>query len=276
MTSPKRELWRSLLHHLRATPTLARISFADLVAYRAEMVIWILTSTLPLVMLGLWNTVVAGAPIRGFDQPSMARYFAATLIVRQLTGAWLIWEMSWEIRTGAMSPKLLRPIHPLWTSAWNMAAALPFRMLILAPLIGGIIAWRPDLWRTPTEFEFAAFCVSVGLAWCLAFLVQAAFATLAFWFDQAVGIFGIWFGLYGVFSGYVAPLAMFPEKWSGILRWLPFRALLAIPVEIVGGWADTTTIWEGLAIQAFWTALFAVLTAILWTRGVRRYGAYGA
>ena len=269
-------LWSLIRIHLRATPTLARISFADLVAYRAEMVIWILTSTLPLVMLGLWNAVVEDGPVRGFDAQRIARYFAATLIVRQLTGAWLIWEMSSEIRTGALSPKLLRPIHPLWTAAWSMAAALPFRLLILAPLIGGILVWRPELWRTPSGFEFVAFCMSITLAWCLSFLVQATFATLAFWLDQSVGIFGLWFGLYGIFSGYVAPLAMFPESWAGVVRWLPFRAMLAIPVEILGGWADPQAVQEGLALQMFWTVFFAGLTRVLWTRGVRRYGAYGA
>ena len=36
---------------LRAWPTLWRVAVADIVAYRAEMVIWILSATLPLDMI---------------------------------------------------------------------------------------------------------------------------------------------------------------------------------------------------------------------------------
>jgi ABC-2 type transport system permease protein len=38
----------------RLYPQLLRTGFAEAVAYRAEFVVWMMTTTLPLVMLALW------------------------------------------------------------------------------------------------------------------------------------------------------------------------------------------------------------------------------
>ena len=62
-----------MTHLLRATPTLFRVGFADVVAYRAEMAIWVLTATMPLIMLALWNAVASQGPVAGYGQVEMAR-----------------------------------------------------------------------------------------------------------------------------------------------------------------------------------------------------------
>ena len=56
---------------LRALPTLLRVGVAETVAYRAEFLVWILTTTLPLVMLGLWTSVAAEAPFRGYTSSAI-------------------------------------------------------------------------------------------------------------------------------------------------------------------------------------------------------------
>lgn len=71
----------------RALPTVARVGLASIVAYRAEMIIWVLSATLPLVMLALWDAAAAHGPVAGMDQVAMARYFAVVLVVRHVTGS---------------------------------------------------------------------------------------------------------------------------------------------------------------------------------------------
>src|SRR5687768_11467924 len=173
-----------------------KVSFARLVAYRAEMAIWILTALMPVVMLALWNTVVAEVSIAGYGQPEIARYFVAALVVRQLTGAWLVWQLNYEIRSGGLSARLLRPVHPLWLDALWMLTALPLRLVILAPLVGGIVLWRPELLENPGAGAILLFVPSVMLAWALAFLVQALFGMIAFWMDRSEGLFGIWMSVW--------------------------------------------------------------------------------
>ena len=262
--------------YLRALPDIARVSFARLIAYRAEMAIWILTAMLPLVMLALWNTVVADEAVAGFGPQAVGRYFVAALVVRQLTGAWLVWQLNGEIRTGALSAQLLRPVHPLFVDAVWMFTALPLRLVILSPVVAAVLLWRPDLLALPSPTALLLFIPSVLMAWALEFMVQGIFGMLAFWLDRSEGLYGIWLGLWLVLSGYIAPLAVFPEWAQAALAWLPFRSMLAVPVELLGGFLTPQQAMVDLARQGMWVAIFALLTAAMWRRGLARYGAFGA
>jgi hypothetical protein len=123
----------------RAFPTLLRIGLAEAVAYRAELVIWVLTATAPLISMFIWDRVAEEGPLGGWGQGEMARYFLLTLIVRHITSAWVVWELNENIRTGGLSPMLLRPMHPLVFFVAQNLAAMPLRAVILAPLIVGVL-----------------------------------------------------------------------------------------------------------------------------------------
>lgn len=261
---------------IAALPTMMRVSAADHFAYRAEMVIWILTSILPLFMLALWNAVVADGAIAGFGQAEMARYFAATLVCRQLTGSWVVWELSFAIRTGRLSTWLLRPISPLWVYAVWMVTAMPYRIVILSPVVAALAWSRPDLLAWPGWAAFGLFCVSISLAWLMNFLIQCLIATVAFWLDKTDGLFGLWFAAWSVASGYLAPLALFPESVRTVLDLLPFRFMLALPVELLGGFVTPDEALGPIGLQLGWTAVMIVALTAAWRRGLRRYGAFGA
>lgn len=263
-------------HLLRALPTLLKVSLARHVAYRAEMTIWILTATLPLVMLALWNAVVGDAGIAGYGRAEIARYFVATLIVRQITGAWIVWELSYAIRQGTLSTQLLRPFPPLVDSAVWIAAAVPFRLFILTPIVGALVVWRPDLVAAPSALQAAQLVIALVEAWLLAFLVQCVFGLVAFWLDKSDSLFEMWMAVWGLLSGYVVPLAFFPDAVQGALRLLPFRAMVGLPVELLGGFVDPAQAWVDLAVGAGWVVAVWALVALLWRRGLVRYGAFGA
>lgn len=260
-------------HTLRATPTLLRVGFAEMVAYRAEMVVWILTATLPLVMLALWNAAAADGPLAGYGQAEFARYFTVTLVVRQLTGAWIVWDLNHGIRTGELSAYLLRPLNPLAFNLARTVSAVPFRLVVLAPILAALLWWRPDIAFLPSPGRALAGALSITLAFALSWLVQAMFGMLAFWFEQSLGIYNLWFAAYAFLGGYVLPLALLPPALGQVALWLPFQATLAAPVDILLGTADPL---PTLAVQAAWVGLALLAARSMWIRGLRRYGAVGA
>ncbi len=253
--------------------TFFRVALAEMVAYRAEMLIWVLSATMPLVMLAIWDAAVADGPVRGWGQVEVTRYFAVNLVVRHLTAAWVIWELNHLIRTGGLSTWLLRPIHPGWWSITETLAAWPMRLVILAPLVLGLILWRPELIFWPELANLFAFPLSVLLALWLMWSVQASFALLAFWIDQSMGFFSAWVALWGLLSGYLIPNALLPLSLGEAARWSPFYATLGAPVELLLGEAPIATT---LLLQLAWSMLSFLLLGVLWRRGLRRYGASGA
>jgi ABC-2 type transport system permease protein len=257
----------------RAFPTLLRVAVAEMVAYRAEMVIWILTSTLPLVMLALWNAASAEGPLQGFGQAEFARYFAVTLLVRQLTGVWVLWEMNHLIRTGGLSPQLLRPMNPLWWQFAETLAAIPWRLVVLGPVLAAVALWRPEIMFVPSVARIAGFAVSLTFALLVAWFVQTLFGALAFWFDQSLGLFQVYFFVWGLLGGYVVPLPLLPTSVAKVAAVLPFHASLGAPVEVLLGIAP---IGPSLAMQGAWVAVLGAASVRVWNAGVKRYGAVGA
>lgn len=262
-----------MIRIVRAFPTLLRVAVAEMVAYRAEMIIWILTSTLPLVMLALWNAAAANGPLQGFGQVEFARYFAVTLLVRQLTGVWVLWEMNHLIRTGGLSPQLLRPMNPLWWQFAETLAAIPWRLLVLGPVLGAVALWRPEIVFAPSLVQSLGFAISLAFALLVAWFVQCLFGALAFWFDQSLGLFQVYFFVWALLGGYVVPLPLLPEAVADVAMYLPFHASLGAPVEVLLGVAP---VGPTLLVQGAWVLALGVASSLVWRAGIKRYGAVGA
>lgn len=265
-----------VLRAVRAFPSLLRIGFSELVAYRAEVVIWILTASTPLIMLLVWDRVAEGGPVGRFGQDDFARYFSATLVVRQLTSAWVVWELNDQIRTGSLSAALLKPMHPLVFPAAESLSSMPIRVVVLIPLLLLIWLWRPGMGIQLTPDHLPILALSVPLAWATNYVVQCTFGSLAFWVDQSLGLYNVWFGIWSLFSGYLLPIELLPPGFAEVAHWLPFRAMLSVPIEIAAGMLRGTAALEALALQAFWLAVALLVLRAVWRRGVGRYEAYGA
>jgi ABC-2 type transport system permease protein len=104
---------------------------------------------------------------------------------------------------------------------------------------------------------------------------MAVIGSLAFWVESSGAIFELWLGLFGVFSGYLVPLELFPRWLEQGARFLPFRYMLAFPVEMVIGMTSRGTALRELALQWVFIGLLAVGARLAWRVGLRRFAAFG-
>ncbi|HEX7840244.1 MAG TPA: ABC-2 family transporter protein [Kofleriaceae bacterium] len=259
---------------LRALPTLLRIGVAETVAYRAEFLVWILTTTQPLIMLGLWTRVAREAPFQHYTSADFVAYFLACLIVRQLTGNWVAWQMSEEVRSGAMAMRLLRPLHPFFAYAASHAAAIPFRSIIALPVAVVLLASSGAGSLTTDPVQLALLVPSIALAWLLTFALMFSIGALAFFLTQTMAITNLYFALFSLFSGYLMPLS-FLGPIAGIARWTPFRFMLSAPVELMTGSLAREDLARLLGGQLAWTAAALAGALAVWRAGVRRFEAVG-
>lgn len=264
----------TLARSLRAWPTLLKVSFAEAVAYRAEFLIWILTTTMPFIMMALMTSLAREAPVKGYGVEEFTAYYLATLLVRLLTGAWVVWEMTQEIRQGTMALRLLRPIHPFVSYASDNLAALPLRGMLAIPLIGAILFFASEgVTRSPTSWALAL--VAIFDAWLLNFLVMCCIGCLAFLVESATSVFEVWLGIWVLLSGYLVPLDLFPPWVEQTTGWLPFRLMLDLPVGILIERHDHQAALLGIGMQWLWILAFGALATFLWRLGMRRFQAFG-
>lgn len=259
----------------RAFPTLLRVGVAAALAYRAEMLIWMLTTTMPLVSLALWSAVAASAPVGRFGARDFSAYFLAILIVRQLTGSWLVWEMNMDIKSGALSQRLLRPIHPLFSYAAENLAALPLRAALCLPIAVVALVTTSGERLQPTALELGLWVLSLVGAWAINFFTMALIGSLAFVIDSSTAVFEVYLAAFMVLAGYLVPIELFPSWLSDLARVLPFRYSLAFPVELITGLLDPGRALTELAVQWAFAVASAAAALVAWRAGVRRFSAFG-
>ena len=255
-------------------PTMLRVGFSALMAYRGEVFIWILTTTMPLIMYAMWSTIAREAPVGRFDESTFAAYFLSTLVVRQLTSAWIVWELNYTIRNGELSALLLRPVHPLLFFAAQNLGAVPFRAAILLPLAITAYLLIPAMQFELDPLHLALYFMTIFFAWLLIFLVQSMFGLLALYTQQSLSFQEAWFGLWSLLSGYLIPLELMPSV-QRFANWLPFRSMGSLPTEILLGHLEGPALLQGLGAQAMWIVIVLILVRVTWSRAIRRFEAFG-
>jgi len=226
-------------------------------------------------MLALWTAVAREAPVGRFGESEFRAYFLATLVFRMLAASWVVWDMNFEIRQGTVSARLLRPVPPLLSYAAQQAAAFPLRLALATPVVVASLAWIGKEPLTGDPLQIAALPLLMLGAWAITFSVMALIGSLAFFWQSALGLFDLWLGLYFVFSGYLMPLELLPERLQSVVMWLPFRYMLSFSVEVSLGLVDRGETVAGLLIQWCYVGVLAALAWLVWRAGVRRYSAFG-
>jgi ABC-2 type transport system permease protein len=259
----------------RALPVLLRVGFAEAVAYRAELLVWILSTTMPFVMLALWSAVARDAPVGRFGQEQFVAYFLATFLVRQLTGSWVSWELNYEIRQGILAMRLLRPIHPLVTYAVGALAYTPLRVAAILPVaVAGLWLVGPGpLPASPGGWAAVALALLGG--WLITFLAGFSIGSLAFYTESSLRVMEVWLAFFYVFSGYLVPVELFPAALRAAFDWLPFRYQIGLPVELLTSAHAPGAAWTLLARQWIFVAVLAGVALSTWRGGLRRFSAFG-
>lgn len=261
---------------LRVYAALIKVGWIRALEYRAQILIWMLSFLFPLIMMAVWLAVVDEAgPAAGWTRDDFIAYYVAAVLVNQITWPRVVWDWDEDLRTGALSMKLAKPLDPIHYLISDELGWLAFFLVVLLPMLLVAAALVPAIRYPLTPLRLLAFVVSAGLGFSLGLLMGMAFSMLGFWTTQVRNAFNLWWGVGQFMSGWIAPLAMLPAGLRGVAYALPFRGLLGLPVEILTGRLDARGIGVGLAVTAAWTLFFLVAYRLLWRAGLKRYDAVG-
>lgn len=253
---------------------LVRSSVQAALAYRGRMVLWLVTGFFPFLLMAVWLTVVAeSGPPAGWTAGDFIAYYGAAAVLWHLSGQHVVWEWDQDMRSGDLSTRLLRPVHPFHQYA---ADDIGHRLVLLSMLVPPLllaVALVPVLRADVDARAFVLAPAAIVVGYALSLLMASTVALLGFWSTQTTNIWMLWWGLGSFTSGWVAPLDLMPHWLRELAIVLPFRSTLGFPVELVTGRLDVAETMTGFVVGVGWTALFATLYVLGWRRGVRRYQA---
>lgn len=261
---------------VRTYLALLRRSIGVMLEYRVSMLIWMLAMSLPLVMLAVWLSLAEDGPVGSYSAADFVAYYILTMYVREMTAAWVSWELDSAIRHGDLAVLLLHPLNPIHEYLSTNLADKLLRVVLLTPLLVGVAVIVPGVHYALSPVNVALFLLLLGAAWYLRFMSQYLIGLLSFWISQATTLQDLLWMFFLLFGGVVAPLALLPDWMQTVAVWLPFRYMLSFPIEILMGRLAPAEVWTGLAACAGWMLVHYGLYRWMWRRGLRVFSAYGA
>jgi ABC-2 type transport system permease protein len=265
---------RDLLDLYRA---FLSIRIAEQLQYRVAATIWLIEVALsPLISIVVWSAVARsqGGMVNGYTISSFAAYFIAAMLVNYVTHTWVFWEFEWRIRKGMFSSALLKPVHPIHGDVANNLAYKLLMLFVIAPVtLLLVLLFHPvfhlNWWHVPL------LLVALIQAYIVRFSIEWTLAMVAFWTTRVNVLNQLYTALMLFLSGQLVPLTFFPASVQTVASVLPFRSMVAFPVELALGTFSLNEMLSGLAVQSIWIVLSVALLVVVWRIGIRRYSAVG-
>src|SRR6516165_7313080 len=155
---------------------VVNIGFQNNLQYRFNYLTRTLLSFIPLfAMLSLWRTIYSGisqpGAHNGFTEAEMVFYYLLVAVVDVFTAVNEDdWQIAADIREGAISQFLLKPVDYLWYRlGLFFAGRLAFVSMAALPLAVFLFCFRKFFLPPPDAFTFCIFLFSLVLTALLQF-----------------------------------------------------------------------------------------------------------
>lgn len=256
-----------------------KTAFLNILAYRLRYYTGIITYTLFVgVHYCIWNAVYSGrggVSLQGFTLSEMVTYIAVGWIARSCYFSTIDEDIDDVVRSGQVSLLLLRPVNfHLMMLAQAFGESL-FRILFFTVPIGLLVTYLFEV-QLPQNGQAAMLFLFFSAG---SFLILAEINFLvgltAFRIQSIQGITRAKYAIVQLCSGLLLPLSFFPGWAAGILRYLPFRLMTAVPMQCYLGKVSFVDARQlGLELAA-WCLFLGGASEFLWRRELRNISIQG-
>jgi ABC-2 type transport system permease protein len=139
-------------------------------------------------------------------------------------------------------------------------AVPPF--LVGAAVFGMLLP--PDIWHWLALAPSLALAVTISFAWRFCLNLSA------FWLLDYRGVAGLAGIVVLLLSGFIVPIALFPDGLRAVLYLLPFASFVAVPIDIFLGKASGWELVALLVLQAFWAVTMLLLGRLVLNAALRK------
>jgi ABC-2 type transport system permease protein len=269
--------------------TILRICLEERLVYRGDFWLGTLLRFLPIVtQVFLWGAVFAGigaagataagkTQIAGYTYNNMVAYYLLSMLGRAFSSMpGLASSIATQIRNGEIKKFLIQPVDLIgFQLLMRVAHKLVYYGVALVPFAIAFFLARGFFSGWPPMSVILVFVISLIQAFLLGYFLEATIGMIGFWFLDVSSLLFVYM-LFNFFcSGQMFPLDILPKPWDTIVLALPIQYLAYFPAAVFLQKISGAAMWQGLAVQTAWIVFFIVACRVAYSRGVRRYSAYG-
>ena len=276
---------------MRAHWFILRTCISERLTYRGDFAFATLVRFLPIVtQVFLWTAVYAGntqQEINGYKLHNMVAYALLVMVGRAFSSMpGLAGGIARDVRDGTIKKFLTQPVDMLAYLFWaRVAHKLVYYFVATAPFALVFFLCRGFFDATPDLVTIVVFVLSLVIAFLVGFLMETLIGLISFWFLEVSSLIFIFMMVNYFLSGHMVPLDWLPSlfrDWPGVeksvregMMFLPFPYLAYFPASVMLGKHAGPEMWTHLGIGALWVLLLYAANRVVFSRGVRRYSAFG-
>jgi len=261
--------------------TILKICVEERLVYRGDFALGTLMRFLPIVtQIFLWTAVFAAAgagKIQGYTSEDVIAYYLLTMLARAFSSMpGLATGIARQVRDGEIKKFLIQPIDLVsYLLLARIAHKAVYYLVAAGPFALVYYLCRSYFSGWPAPEVFAAFVLSLVLAFMLGFFLEASMGMIAFWFLEVTSLLFVYMLFTFFFSGHMFPLDFLPDPWRTIVDFMPFKYMAYFPAAVFIGKVEGAGLVQGLMIQAGWVVFFILLCRRLMHSGFNRYSGFG-
>lgn len=270
-----------MLAALRTNWFILKTSLEERLVYRADFAFATLLRFLPIItQIFLWGAIYGSTTsetLNSYTYANMVAYYLLAMVGRAFSSMpGLASGIARDIRDGTAKKYLTQPIDMLGYLFWHRVAhKLVYYAVAAGPF--ALVFWLCrgyfDGW--PAAPVVAAWVLSLVLSFFIGFLMESLIGLIAFWFLEVSSLLFIYMMLNYFLSGHMIPLDWLPAPVGEWVQYLPFKYLAYFPAAVMLGRYAPAELIRELVTAALWVMALFVANRIAFSRGVRRYGAFG-
>jgi ABC-2 type transport system permease protein len=246
---------------LRKYIQVAKITWKTMIAYQADTWLGAAVSGFRVILAFLlWSAIFEGqTEVAGYTLPMMVTYYLiASLLSRLQYQDALAWQLANEVREGAFSKYLVRPMPVV---NFFLGAGLG-RWSYLALVNGGaLLLWAVIFWQwivlpdNPAVLLWLVLLIPLG-ALCM-LLFNHMIAQLSLKYQDVGGLLIMKGGIIEFLSGALVPLNLLPAPLAEVLKFTPFYYIVYYPASLFLGTQSEPPALAVLALL-FWCLAFYI------------------
>ena len=242
-------------------------TFQSQAAYKFEYFVGVFNGLLYVfIFTSLWSAIysnLAGGADTPFTRHGIIAYAVFAMICR-ISMTMDETEIAGRIRSGDIAMDMTKPVNFFLMNLAQTAGGTMFHWFtrVIPILLVCFFAFDLDVSLGPSRMIAAAGAWIMG--YMIFFMINFAFALLAFWFVETFSFQLMKYALLNLFSGAVVPVDFFPAWMRPFMDILPFQYILYTPTAVFTGhlpWPETARL---MSLQAVWIVILGLVCNVMW------------
>jgi len=265
---------------IRKYSAVLKINWIQALEYRANALVGVIAIISGLfIEYQIWSLIFKSQDlthVNGFSFYELMVFIFLSIIVGQLKSSWhTSGEMIEGIRTGDINKFLIRPISYFWYHFMMFIGVNSLYYTVYSIILFILIALFPGMiFEAPINFIGFIFALIVSIF--LSYSIYYIMICLAFWFGEVRSIVVAYNLIMLVLAGQYIPIRLFPDSIIQIMELTPFIYLVDFPVSIATGRIPIDMWLINFFYSVIWCLIIWFVGHLVYSRGIRKYEAYGS